>query len=106
MFYLDAGRDNMKKKYVLKNRKRFYSIISLLVFVTVLIVVSANVYSQRTEKYESVVVKKGDTVWSIAEKLNLRSDTRRVVSKIITLNNLTDCRIFEGTELLVPVDRK
>ncbi len=94
----------MKKKYVLKNRKRFYSIISVIVFVTVLLITATNVYSQQNIRYESVMVKKGDTVWSIAERYNSHLDTRRLVDKIKTVNNLKDCLIFEGTELLVPIE--
>lgn len=94
----------MKKKYVLKNRKRFYSLISVIVFVTVLVIAAANVYSQQNNRYEFVMVKKGDSLWSIAERFNSRLDTRRLVDKIKTVNNLKDSLIFEGTELLVPID--
>lgn len=50
----------------------------------------------------TLVVQKNDTLWEIAEKLDYNRDVGYVVKRIRELNDLVDCRIYPGQELMVP----
>ncbi|MDD4495474.1 MAG: LysM peptidoglycan-binding domain-containing protein [Eubacteriales bacterium] len=94
----------MKKRYVLKKQRRFYTIVSLFIVIGVVIIAASNVYSERPEAFETVNVKEGDTLWTIAESCESNMEIRRLVRKIKEVNNLEDSMIYVGTELKVPKD--
>jgi len=50
-----------------------------------------------------IEVVSGDTLWDIAERLNLPRDTRVIIEEIRILNNLEDSTIYPGQVLLVPM---
>lgn len=53
----------------------------------------------------TIVVQPGDSLWSIARRLNTPEDPRRVVDEIRALNQLTSTRIMPGEVLVVPLHR-
>ncbi|MFA6308402.1 MAG: LysM peptidoglycan-binding domain-containing protein [Clostridia bacterium] len=93
----------MKKKYVLKNKKRFSAIILILAVIFVSLVSSTTAYGYKTPKYEKITVRAGDTLWSIAQKYIKQGDVRENVYNLQIKNNLTDATIYEGMEIKIPV---
>jgi LysM repeat protein len=94
----------MRKRYVLKNRKRFCFFLAF-VFTTVLTVFSvSSAYGSKGQTYRTIVVRSGDTLWSIAERYNKDGDIRRYIHEIKKLNNLKSSMIIQGTDLKVIVD--
>lgn len=65
---------------------------------------ATSIYGYREPSYEAITVKRGDTLWSIAENYNKRGDIRKYIYDIMILNNLEDCEIIEGMELKVIVE--
>jgi LysM repeat protein len=56
-------------------------------------------------RYETVVVKRGDTVWDIAGKYNDGTkDNRVIVKQISTLNAIESGKIYPGQTIQVPVN--
>ena len=55
------------------------------------------------EQCETVVVRSGDTLWSIALDLdNDKYDTRVIVNDIIKQNNLKNSEVYVGQTLEIP----
>ena len=54
--------------------------------------------------YQSVQIKSGDTIWSIAEtwQTDEWKDTRAYVKEIMEVNNLTSDTIHAGNYLVIP----
>lgn len=96
----------MKRRYVLKNKRRFTAIITLFLMISIfaglIITVEATSGEPFLASYEKVTVQKGDTLWEIALRLNKKGDPRVIIYKIKKLNNLESCYIYEGQELLIP----
>ena len=99
----------MNRKYVLKNRKRFYVFVMLLAITlssTFLVGTVNGADTSKTctsEAYTTVTVEKGDTLWDLAREHNKDGDIRQYIHKIEKANNLTDGIIFEGETLKLPV---
>ena len=49
-----------------------------------------------------VVVRPGESLWSVAESADPDADTRLVIQQIIQLNALTGDTVFAGQRLWVP----
>ncbi len=49
-----------------------------------------------------VVVRPGQSLWSVAESADPNADTRVVIQQIIELNGLTSDAVFAGQRLWVP----
>jgi hypothetical protein len=93
----------MKRRYVLKNRKRFITVTAALAIVIITLIYTITVYGYKEVQYKTVRVHRGDTLWSIAEKYSDNSDIRKYIFEIKKVNNLPNSQIFEGDELIVPV---
>lgn len=52
--------------------------------------------------YTTVTVTPGDTLWSIAERVDPRDDPRDVVDTIVRVNALPDVTIVPGQQISVP----
>lgn len=94
----------MKKRYVLKNKRRFATIIIMFVLITVFMgmVVSAGASSPAKIDFDKVKVKQGDTLWEIALKHSPKKDVREYIYDIKKLNNLDGDDIYTGQILLIP----
>lgn len=53
----------------------------------------------------TVVVQPGDSLWSIATRLNTPEDPRKIVGEIRALNQLASSRIMPGDVLVIPLHR-
>lgn len=93
----------MNRKYVLKNRSRFYVFIMLLTILLSCIFLVATVNGADTgETYTTVIVEKGDTLWDLAEEYNKEGDIRQYIHRVEMANNITDSTIYEGEILRLP----
>jgi len=93
----------MKRRYYLKNKKRFAISILLAILIVFTFLYVASVYGYKEKiSYNSVYVKKGDTLWDIAEKYKQSGDIRKYIKEIKKINNLESSTIFEGDILKIP----
>ncbi len=100
MFHVEACI--MKKHYVLKNKKRFFSLVTALAIVISTVFFASSVYGYEGRQYETITVKSGDTLWTIAQKYNKSGDIRKLIHAIKKANNLEASSIYAGEQLLVP----
>lgn len=87
----------------IKNMSRFIlSLTILFAIVSFLTSMFVNkVFSHEEEKYQSVIVCKGETLWSIVSNLN--GNINENIYNIKKLNNLDNSSIYVGQELIIPV---
>lgn len=95
-------KSGVKKRYVLKNKRKFYSIIMTLSIVLTTVFFAVNAYGYEGKSYETVTVQKGDTLWAIAEKYCERGDIRRFIYEIKRANNMKESVIYAGEALKIP----
>lgn len=101
--HVPDGVIHMKKRYVLKNKKRFLIFVASVAALILTAVPVMNVYSYRPPEIRTITVKPGDTLWGIAKETGIEGDIRETVYKIKELNKLGSSEIYAGTELIVPV---
>jgi len=94
----------MKKRYRLKNKRRFAAFIMFIVIITVFsgIIANAGATSNVKQEYKTVKVKNGDTLWEIALAHNNNKDIREYIYDMKKLNNLESNIIHAGQILLLP----
>jgi len=93
------SKKRMKRRM---KRRRTVTILSLIV---ILVTAMLNLVWAKEKDTVTVVVKSGDTVWSIAGENNPgNKDLRKLVHEIITENDLADGMIYAGQELVIPVE--
>ncbi|NLK86867.1 MAG: LysM peptidoglycan-binding domain-containing protein [Clostridiaceae bacterium] len=94
----------MNRRYVLKNHRRFYIFIMLLTVLTTIILLSTVVNgSDSYNEYETITVKRGDTLWDLAEEYSDSTDIRAYIRKIKKINDMSDSSIYEGDLLKLPL---
>lgn len=95
-------------KYKIKDNKKFKRFILLTVtiisiftymFITIL---SNDIVESKSIKKNSIIVKKGDTIWSIAQKIDSNRDIRDIVYDIKNINDLSSTDIFPGNKIYLP----
>ncbi len=64
---------------------------------------TSQVFSAEPIEYNSIVVAKGDTLWSIASELE--GNTKENIYNIQIKNDLNGSIIYEGQELLIPIKK-
>lgn len=98
-----------KKKIRIANKKRFIFsilfIISIVLIITMTLTNRNKVYSSKYEEnYVEVIIKRGDTLWSIALNNKPKNyDTREIVYEIMMANNLEDSKLNPGDVIKVPI---
>ncbi len=93
----------MNKKYILKNRRRFFTFIMLLIIILTCTFLAGTVNGTDTsENYITVTVEYGDTLWDIAREYNPEGDIRQYIHRIEKFNNITDSTIYAGEILRLP----
>lgn len=93
--------EKMIKKRKMK-RRRTVTILILGIFT---ITTMLNFALARDKDTVSVIVKSGDSVWTIAGEYNYNNkDLRKLVHEIIEKNNLGDGTIYAGQELIIPIN--
>ena len=107
---------NVKKDYRMKRRKRqkrqiltaFFTLCLIIVMSFAISSFSSNAKTEIEDEvckyYKSVIIQKGDTLWSIASQ-NMDSgydDISSYIEEVMRMNGLRDDRITEGMYLIVP----
>ena len=95
----------MKKRYRLKNKRRFAAFIVLFVMITVFtgMIVNAGATSRVKDEYEIVKVRSGDSLWEIAlNSATNKKDIREYIYDIKEINRLESDVIYTGQILLLP----
>lgn len=72
------------------------------VFVMTVVFMAQAVHGQGPSGYQSVTVRAGDTVWSIAAARYPGADTREKVDEILKANGLREPVLHPGEQLRVP----
>ena len=93
----------MKRKYILKNKRRFYTLIftiTLLLFTTIF---ATNAYGYKEPVYKEITVRNGDTLWNIAQKYNSNNDVRKCIYEIKKTNHLETSEINTGLKLKIRI---
>lgn len=87
----------------IKNTKRFILSLTLLfVLISFLCsMVTNKVFSYTMPEYKTIKISQGDTLWSIASKLE--GNVSENIYQIKKANSLQNSCIYIGQELLVPI---
>ena len=96
----------MKKKYVLKNKRRFLIIIAVLISIvcSTLIIATTTTKGYTEPTNIKVVVEPGDTLWDIVcEHYGNNVDIRRTIAEIRKNNEMTTSELQVGQIILIPV---
>lgn len=93
---------NMKKRYVLKNRRRFFTLVMILMVMTITLLFATSAYGYKEPTFEKVTVSQGDTLWDLAKEYGSKEDIRSFIRDIKKANGMTTSMIYEGQELLIP----
>lgn len=114
-FWYSIDRTNVRKEIIMKlkvkDRKKFnrFLLFTFLLFTIVsyllISMINQNVAKgfQNKLEYKEIVVKNGDTLWSIAESLKEDKDIRETVYEIKKLNGIKSDELFIGDKLIIPV---
>ncbi len=94
----------MKKKYILKNKRKFFAFLFTISLIAFVLIYTNSVLGYKQTQYQSVVVKYGDTLWSIAERYGGNCDIREYIYNLKEINNLESSIISENTPILIPID--
>ncbi|MBN2558714.1 MAG: LysM peptidoglycan-binding domain-containing protein [Clostridia bacterium] len=95
----------MKKRYVLKNKRRFMISIAVAVSIlgSVLLASATRPQGYSQAQPDEIVVKSGDTLWDIAvDAYGGNSDIRRMVALVQKTNGMDSPEIYPGQVLLIP----
>jgi LysM repeat protein len=82
--------------------------VALLLFLAVLSVafsvgrVTSTALGASDQAHHEVVVRQGDTLWSIAERLQPNADPREVSAELMTVNGLGSPSLAVGQHLRLP----
>jgi len=95
----------MKKKYVLKNKRRFIIVIAIVVSIicSTLIIATTRTKGYSEPRYVSVVVEPGDTLWDIVcGYYGNGVDIRKMISNIRKNNDMDTSELRIGQIIMIP----
>ncbi len=95
------------RKFKIKSYGRFsiFLIVVILLISGIFMFLFNNVSkveASSLEENEYVIVKSGDTLWSIAKKYSNTDDVREMVYKISKANNLDDEKLTINSRIYIP----
>ncbi len=94
-----------KKRYILKNKAKFFSFLFITSLIIFMMVYTASVSGYKEPSYETVTISSGDTLWSIAQQYKSdNSDIREYIHDIKKLNKLDSGLLIENTSIIIPVE--
>ena len=87
----------------IKNKSRFTiaMLIIFSIFHFILNLFTTKVFSYQLPQYQEIVVSQGDTLWSLASKLD--GNINENIYKIQKINNINDCNIYVGQTLKITI---
>jgi len=88
----------------LKRRQEF--IIKIFISVMIcftLILATVTVTQAINKKYQTIIIKKGETIWNIASKISNGKDVKSLVSEISSVNGIQADFVKSGQKIIVPV---
>jgi LysM repeat protein len=94
---------------VVSHRKRFtlmpaIALAALSLMVTVPTLSSMHLYAATAQRYATVTVQPGDTLWSIASAhTNASGDVQETIDRISATNHLSAAVILPGEKLRIPM---
>ncbi|HZK27603.1 MAG TPA: LysM peptidoglycan-binding domain-containing protein [Thermoclostridium sp.] len=89
--------------YRLKNKKRFFTFISLLIIVVILFIGTVSSTGKNAiQENQFITVRQGDTLWKIASSHRGSIEIRHYIYKLKEVNNLNDAIIYAGQKLELP----
>ena len=96
------------KRYRIKNKVRFtIFVVSVLLMISALFGIVtglSNVEGRQPDKYETIQIYAGDTMWTIAENYKPeKMDIRDYVNLICEANDIKAGELMDGQEIKVPV---
>ncbi|HEY9058946.1 MAG TPA: LysM peptidoglycan-binding domain-containing protein [Pseudobacteroides sp.] len=93
----------MKKKYTLKNKKRFFTFLFLILGIMITFVFADISYGIKKKEYKLIEIKYGDTLWDIADRYRGSIEIRKFLYEIKKANSLDSSEIYTGDTLKIPV---
>ncbi len=92
----------MKRRYVLKNKKRFAAFMGTLIVILIITAFAYTAYGYKEPSGKIVMIQKGDTLWDLAKANCDDGDIRIYLHKIKEVNHLKNSDIYEGAMLVLP----
>lgn len=94
----------MNKRYVLKNKLRFYIFIATILMTIFTVFSVTRAYGFKQPELKVIRINSGDTLWAIAEKYNKKGDIREYIYELKKVNNISDSNIIAGSDLKVIIE--
>ena len=95
----------MKKRYVLKNKRRFIIALAIVISIisSIFLVATTKTEGYAEISYKEVVISSGDTLWDIVcETYGNNIDVRKKVLVVKKANDMPTSKLFVGQVLLLP----
>ncbi len=91
-----------KRKRRMMRRRRIS--VTFMVIMLMSVMINYALANRLEPEIITVVVRGGESVWSIAKENNPENkDIRRLVYEILDINNIKDGTIYAGQELKIPL---
>lgn len=95
-------------RFRIKDKRKFERFI--LISMIVIIFLSYGIFSMisnvsvegKTQSHNSIIVKQGDTLWSIASNIDSNRDIRAIIHDIHDMNDMSDSILYPGEKLYIP----
>lgn len=97
--YLHKNRETIANKRFVKN---FLFLITAILVLLFLVFPSNATNIPTQEKYFTIVVRKGDTLWSIAREYMPNTEVREAIHILREVNGLKSATIRRGETIIVP----
>mgnify|MGYP006286632275 CR=1 FL=1 len=94
----------MRKKYILKNKKRFLMFLMVVLSIFYLLFFACTIQGYKEREYKVINVSEGDTLWDIALENDFEGDIRQYIYEIKKVNNLNESTIYSGSSIKIPID--
>ena len=76
---------------------------ALSLMVTVPALSTMHLYAASAQRYATVVVRPGDTLWAIASRHTGNADVQETIDRITEINHLSSVSLQPGQRLHVPI---
>jgi LysM repeat protein len=99
------NKRNSKKRVRLVNKRRFVTVVVtfLMIIMASVSVIGSAISEEVPVQYTSLIVQRGDTLWSIASEYGPGNmDIREYINEIEKVNVIENSFLAEGQELRLP----